>query len=198
MNTWDKKVKVNNKYVPKRKVLDYYKNLWNSSTRFRNLLKKNGAFIRASYNGKPVVKRKKIKIKDFDDLKRAIKEHAVEFHVPSKKTPYTSYLDIDLPPRYKKRRKQVSRSVIDQLKDEGVNVSLVTDAPSGAHIFSTSPQSKLKKALQNIKNKNKRTKKRYHIGKSSRNKIVLDPSEPNVAIPDSLSMKGKPYKQWKK
>ena len=178
--------------VQKKSVLEYYRNLWNESPTFRTLLKKKGAFIRATYDGKVVIKRRGIKFNNIEDLENAVREHAVEFHIPAKETKYASYLDIDLPPRYQSNKKSVSRSLVDKLKKKNVNVSLVTDAPSGIHVFSKTPKQKLMKALHEIEAGDKR----LLVGKSSKTKIVIDPNEPNVAIPGSLSYKGKPYRKW--
>lgn len=194
MNTWDKKVKVNKKMIPKRTVLAYYRKLWSESPTFRSLLKKNGSFIRATYDGKTIIKRRGVKFNNFEDLEEAVKEHAVEFHIPAKKTKYASYLDIDLPPRYQPNRKAISRSIINKLKNKRINVSLITDAPSGIHVFSNTSKSKLMKALHEIESEDSR----LIVGKSSKTKIVMDPNEPNVAIPGSLSYKGSPYRKWKK
>ena len=194
MNTWDKKVKVDKKFVPKRYVLRYYKKLWRESPIFRNILKKKGSFIRATYGRKSVIRRKEVKISNIDDLEKVIKEHAVEFHVPTKKMKYKTYLDIDLPKSMVPNKRRIARSIIKKLKQNDVNVSLVTDAPSGAHVFSNTSKEKFVKALKEISEKDKK----FHIGKSSKSKIVLDPYEPNVAVPGSLSSTGKPYKRWKK
>lgn len=194
MNTWDKKVKVNKKMIPKRNVLAYYRKLWNESPIFRSLLRKNGSFIRATYDGKTIIKRRGVRFYNFNDLEEAVKEHAVEFHIPTNKTKYASYLDIDVPPKFQPNRKKIAISIVNKLKNKHVNVSLVTDAPSGAHVFSTTPKAKLMKALHEIEAEDKR----LIVGKSSKTKIVMDPNEPNVSIPGSLSHKGKPYRMWKK
>lgn len=195
MNTWDKKVKVDKKFVPKRKVLKYYKKLWRESPVFRNTLKNNGSFIRATYGNKSVIKRNNVKIKNIDDLEKVIKEHAVEFIAPTKNID-RYVIDIDMPSKYIPRKRYLSRKIVNDLKKQKIPISIVTDSPRGAHIFSSAPKSELKKALENIARNDK--EKRYHVGRSSEKKIVLDPYEPNVAIPDSLSCNGKPYKRWEK
>lgn len=195
MNTWDKKVKVNNKLVPKRKVLDYYKTLWKKNRRFRETLKKKGIFVRASYGKKSIIRRKNININSMKDLEKVVHEHGVEFIAPTKNVD-KNVVDIDMPKKYLSKRKPISRSVVKELKKRGVKISLVTDSPRGAHIFSKSSTSKLKKALKEIAQAD--SDKKFHVGKSSKKRIVLDPAEPNVAVPNSLSMRGKPYKQWKK
>jgi hypothetical protein len=196
MDTWNKKVKVNKKMIPKKKVFKYYKKLWKENPTFRNLLRKKGVFVRASYkNGKTAIKRKGIKIKNINDLERAIKEHSVEFIAPTKNIDKT-VVDIDMPSKFIPRKRYISRKVVNELKKQKIPVSIVTDSPRGAHIFSSATKSQLKKALEKIVKKDK--DKKFYVGKSSKKKIVLDPYEPNVAIPDSLSTKGKPYKRWKK
>ena len=87
----------------------------------------------------------------------------------------------------------ISRSIIKKLKTKRVNISLVTDAPSGIHVFSNTPKSKLMKALHEMETEDKR----LIVGKSSKTKIVIDPNESNVAIPNSLSYKGIAYRTWK-
>ena len=193
-STWDKKVKVNNTMVPKKKVLAYYKRLWAESPGFRSMLRTKGAFIRATYDGKTVIKRKKIRFEEWKDVEAAVKEHAVEFHIPANKTKFASYVDVDMPPPYVPKKQPIARSLINKLRRRNINVSMVTDAPSGIHIFSKTPKHKLIKALKDIEANDKR----ILIGKSSRTKIVIDPNEPNVAIPGSLSYKGKPYRKWKR
>lgn len=193
MNTWDKKVVVNNKQIPKRNVLRYYKKLWRESPMFRKTLKNNGAFVRATYGNNAVIKRKGVKVNNIDDLERVIKEHAVEFIAPTKNID-KSVIDIDLPPHLLPRKRYYSRKVVNDLKKQNIPISIVTDSPRGAHIFSSAPTSQLKKALDAISKENKI----FHVGRSSKQKIVLDPYEPNVAVPDSLSCKGKPYKRWAK
>jgi hypothetical protein len=194
-DTWEKTVKVNNKRIPKKKVLAYYRDLWRSSPMFRNYLRKKGAFIRATYNGKTVVKRRAIVFRNWADVERAVKEHAVEFHIPVKSLRFASYLDVDLPPPLVKDRKRISRSILKKLRTQNVNISMITDAPSGVHILSSTPKKKMVAAVKEIE---ARDPKRYKVGKSSPSKIVLDPNEPNVAVPGSLSYKGAPYKRWKK
>jgi hypothetical protein len=194
MNTWDKNVRVNKKNIPKKRVLNYYRKLWRESRLFRDTLRKKGAFVRATYGNKTIIKRKGVKVNNIEDLEKLIKEHAVEFHVPTSKIKYRSYLDIDLPKRMEPKRKKLSRSIVNNLKECGINISLVTDSPSGAHVFSNTPKNDLINALKKISKENKN----IHIGRSSKTKIVLDPYEPNVAIPGSLSCKGKPYMRWQK
>jgi hypothetical protein len=193
-STWDRKVRVNKKMVPKREVLAYYKKLWAESPEFRSMLRTKGAFIRASYDGKTVIKRHNVKLNNWNDVESIVREHGVEFHVLAKKTKFASYLDVDLPPRQIPNRMPIARSIIKKLKSKKVNVSLVTDAPSGVHIFSKTPKPKLIKALKEIEAKDKR----IFVGKFSKTKIVVDPNEPNFAVPNSLSCKGKPYRVWKK
>ena len=195
IDTWDKKVKVNNKMVPKKKVLDYYRNLWKNDIRFRNTVKKNGIFVRASDGGKSVIRRKGIKIDNIEDLEKVIYEHGVEFIAPTKNVDI-NVIDIDMPSKYIPKKRQISHKIVQELKSQGVKVSVVTDSPRGAHVFSKSSKPQLRKALKMISDNDKA--KRFHVGKSSQDKIVLDPGEPNVAIPRSLSIKGKPYKIWKK
>jgi hypothetical protein len=195
VDTWDKKVRVNNRAIPKKKVLAYYKNLWDTNPSFCKILKENGAFIRASYDNALVIKRKKVRISSYADLERAIKEHAVEFIAPTKNID-RSLVDIDMPPQFIPRKRTLSRNVVNALKKQKIPVSLVTDSPRGAHIFSSANKTELKKALDAIADGDK--DKKFYVGKSSKKKIVLDPYEPNVAIPGSLSCNGKPYKRWEK
>ena len=101
-----------------------------------------------------------------------------------------------MPKRYIPKKRQISRTVVNKLKKRGIKVSMVTDAPRGAHIFSRASKGDIRKALKDIAKEDKN--KRFYVGKSSNKKIVLDPSEPNIAVPNSLSIKGKPYKKWKK
>jgi hypothetical protein len=193
-DTWNKKVKVNNQAVPKKRVRDYYKRLWNKDPNFRENLRKKGLFIRAMYNGKPTIVRKGIKIQDWADLEKLIRDHAVEVHLPVKQYDYVSYIDVDMPPRYVKNRKQLGKSLVNRLKKKGVKVALVTDSPSGVHIFSNTKKAELKNALKEIASEDKR----FAVTRSSKTKIALDPTEPNTAVPGSLSCKGKPYWKWKK
>jgi hypothetical protein len=74
-DTWDKKIKVNKQNVPKKRVREYYRKLWNKDPSFRNNLKKNGLFVRAIYNGKPTVVRHGIKVKDWGDVEELIRDH---------------------------------------------------------------------------------------------------------------------------
>ena len=99
-----------------------------------------------------------------------------------------------MPNKYVKNKRRISRGLLNKLKKKGIKIKLVTDAPSGSHIFCDSTKGKLKKALKEIANDDER----FHVGKTSKSKIVLDPAEPNVAVPGSLSYKGEPYKRWKK
>jgi hypothetical protein len=190
MDTWDKKITVGTKKVKKSKIRDYYHQLWNKDPRFRAHIKKKGLFVRAMYKGKPTIVRKGIKVKDWEDLESLIKDHAVEFH--ASKTEYPSYLDVDLPTNLISKRKSIARSLIRKLKKKKVNISMVTDSPSGFHIFSKTSKQKLNKALKDIEAKDKK----ILIGKSSSTKIVIDANQPNHAIPQSLSVRGKPYKKW--
>jgi hypothetical protein len=194
MNTWDKKVTVNGKHIPKKQVLRYYKNLWKNNRRFRDTLKKNGIFVRASYGTKSVIRRKNISIGSYKDLEKVIHEHGVEFIAPTKNVD-KNVIDIDMPKKYLPKKRRISRSVVNALKKKGIKISLITDSPNGSHIFSKSTKPQIKKALSEIALEDK--DKKFHVGKSSKHKIVLDPSEPNVAIPHSLSIKGKPYNPWK-
>jgi hypothetical protein len=192
MSTWDEKVRVNNTLVPKGKVLAYYKRMWNENPGFRAMLLKKGVFIRADYNGRSVIRRN-VRFKGWKDVENAIRQHAIELHTPFKNMKYASYLDVDLPPIYVPNKTSIAKSIIKKLKKKRINISMVTDAPSGVHIFSMTPKTKLVKALKEIEAKDKR----IFIGRSSKTKIVLDPSEANSSIPGSLSCKGKPYRVWK-
>jgi len=194
MNTWDKKVTVNGQNIPKRQVLNYYKKLWKNNRRFRETVKKKGIFVRASYGKKSVIRRKNISINSYKDLEKAIHEHGVEFIAPTKNVD-KNVVDIDMPKKYLPKKRIISRSVARELKKRGIKISLITESPNGSHIFSKSTKPQIKKALTEIALDDKDNK--FHVGKSSKNKIVLDPYEPNVAIPYSLSIKGKPYKPWK-
>ena len=191
-DTWNKKIVIGGKKVPKWKIRDYYKRLWSRDPAFRAHLRKKGLFIRADYKGKPTIVRKGIRVKDWDDVEELIKDHAIEFHLPSKQYDYPSYVDVDMPPRFAKTRKQLGKSLVNRLKKKGVKVSLVTDSPSGVHIFSKTRKAKLKPALKEIAKEDKR----FVVGKSSKTKIVLDCNEPNGAVPGSLSYRGKPYRTW--
>ena len=192
-STWDEKVRVNKTLIPKWKVLAYYKRMWNENPGFRAMLLKKGVFIRADYNGKSVIRRN-VRFKGWNDVETAIRQHAIEFHVPFKSIKYASYLDVDLPPIYVPNKTPIAKSIINKLRKKKVNVSMVTDAPSGVHIFSKTPKSKLVKAIKEIEAEDKR----ILVGRSSKTKIVIDSNEPNVAIPGSLSYKGRSYRKWKK
>ena len=194
VDTWNKKVKVNKQMVPKKKVLSYYRKLWNKSPGFRSLLKKKGAFIRATYDGKVIIKRRKIKFNNWDDVEEAIKEHSVEFHIPVNKLKYKSYIDIDMPKKYGSDKQRIARSIVSRLKKHKTNIAMVVDSPHGIHIFSNTSKQKLVKSLNEVASEDKR----LMVGKSSSSKITLDPHEPNTAIPESLSYKGTPYRKWKK
>jgi hypothetical protein len=195
MNTWDKKVLVNNKKVPKKNVLRYYKKLWREKPSFRKNLKKRGAFVRATYGNKKIIKRKGVNVNNIKDLEKLIKEHSVEFIAPTKNID-KSVIDIDFPPRLLPKKRYLSRKVVNDLKRKNIPISIVTDSPRGAHIFSSAPKSQIRNALNEIAKND--SDNRFHVGKSSKTKIVLDPYEPNVAVPDSLSCNGKPYKRWNK
>jgi len=72
---------------------------------------------------------------------------------------------------------------------------MVTDSPSGVHIFTREPKSKIVKALKDLAAKDKK----YAVGRiKKKNKILLDPYQPNTGIPGSLAIKGRPYRPWKK
>jgi hypothetical protein len=190
--TWNKPIVVGNKEIEKKKVLDYYKKLWKKDKTFRDTLKKEGIFVRASYGKKGVIKRKGIKIKGINDLEKMIHEHAVEFILPVKKTGFNSFVDIDMPKKHIPKRRQIARSIIDKLKKRKIQINLVTDSPRGVHIFSKTDKKQVNTALKEIVEGDERMR----VGKTSKTKIVLDPSESAVAIPNSLSIKGKPYKKW--
>jgi len=193
IDTWEKKVKVNNEKIPKKKVLDYYREMWKNKS-FRDVVTKKGIFVRANYGNKSIIRRKNIRIKSFEDLKKVVHEHGVEFISPVKNFGYDSILDIDMPKKHLKNRKGIVRSVVRKLRSKGITVAEVTDAPRGAHIFSNTKKKDMKKALRQIA----KDDDTFHIGKSSSKKVVLDPDEPNIAVPGSLSIKGKPYKKWRK
>ena len=193
IDTWEKKVKVNNKLVPKKKVLEYYRKIWKSDKDFRNAVKTNGVFVRASYHNKDVIKRKNIKINNLQDLEKAIHEHAVEFILPVKKTKYKSFVDVDMPKKYLPKKKSISKSIVDKLKQANVKLGMVVESPRGVHIYSNTDKRTIRKALKQIADENKQ----MIVGKTSKDKIVLDPNETAVAIPNSLSTKGKPYRKWK-
>jgi len=72
---------------------------------------------------------------------------------------------------------------------------MLTNSPSGVHIFTDAPKTKLVAALDDIEKYDKRN---YHVGKHAKDKIVLDPFEPNTSIPGSLSIKGSSYKEIEK
>lgn len=191
MNTLKKKVRVNKKQVTKQKVLDYYKKQWRKKS-FKDTVTKPGLFVKADYNGKTVVKRKGIKVNEFKDLEQLVVQHAIELVVPVKQTGHRSYVDVDMPKKYMKDRRSIGRSLLDKLRKKKIKVKTVTDSPSGIHIFTNSSKSDLKNALKDIEQKDSK----FHVGKTSKSKIVLDPYEPFVAMPGSLSIKGKPYKKW--
>lgn len=191
-DTWDKTIRIGNKRVKKKDIRSYYKRLWERDPTFRKNLRKNGLFVRAVYNGRPTIVRKGIKVKDWDDVEDLIKNHTVEFHLPTKKYSYPSYIDIDMPPKYIPKKSQIARSIIGKLKRKNVNVALVVDSPSGVHIFSKTKKARLRKALEEIEADDKR----FAVTKTSKNKIALDPAEPNAAVPGSLSCRGKPYRKW--
>jgi len=191
-DTWKKKIVIGGKKVPKWKIRNYYKRLWSRDPAFRANLRKKGLFVRADYKGKPTIVRKGIRVRNWNDLEALVKDHAIELHLPAKQYDYPSYVDVDMPPRYAKTRKQLGKSLVNRLKKKGVKISLVTDSPSGIHIFSKTRKAKLKPALKEIAAEDKR----FIVGKSSRTRIVLDENEPNCAVPSSLSYKGKPYKKW--
>ena len=192
MNTWSKKVKVDNKMVSKRKVLDYYRKLWKEDKTFKDTVKKKGLFVRSSFGKKSVIRRKGIKINNITDLEKVVNEHAVELITPVKNTKANSLVDIDIPRSQLSNKKKISRSIVKRLKEKDIDVALVTDSPRGSHIFCRSKKPKLKKALKEIASEDKK----LYVGKSSKDKVVLDAGEPAVALPNSLSIKGKPYKKW--
>ena len=195
MSTWDKKVMVNGRLVKKQIVREYYKNQWKKKS-FRNLIKKKGVFVRSYFNGKSIIQRKNIHINNWNDMEDAIKNHAVEFITPVQNINAGGIIDIDLPKRLAPKKKTLTRSVIRKLKSMGIKIKEVNDSPQGAHVFTASSKKETKKALQLIANEDK--KHRFHIGKQSKSKIVLDADEPNIAVPGSLSIKGSKYKKWKK
>jgi len=192
MDTWKKKVKVNKKNIEKKKVKLYYKQLWKNKS-FRNLVTKDDVFVRASHNNKSIIKRKNVKIKNWQDLENQIERHAVEVHVPTKKTGMR-YIDVDIKGKDVKNKKRIGKSIINKLRKQKVNVSMVTDSPSGVHIFSKSPKSKVVTAVKKIESEDKKV--RVSKSPKGRKTVALDVNEPNTAIPGSLSIKGKPYKKW--
>jgi hypothetical protein len=194
MDTWNKRVRVNGKRVKKKAVRDYYKKLWNKDKGFRDNLRKRQLFIRADYDGKQTIVRNGVKIREWNDLETLIKNHSVEFHLPVSQYNYNSYVDIDMPPRYVPRKRAITKSLMGRLKRKGVNIALVVDSPSGAHIFSNTKRQKVKEVLKEIAAEDAR----FAVKKTSKTKIVLDPAEPNAAVPGSLSCRGRPYRKWRK
>ena len=194
-NTWDKKIKIGNKYVPKKRILRHYAKLWKNDPYFRRLVTTDGVFVRAVYNNRPVIKRRKIKIKSFEDLRELIKDHAVEFHIPQKKLKHEMAIDIDVPKRWQKngKRIEVLNACIDHLKKE-VRVKAIVKTPSGYHIhIDRIPKRKVKKLLKPVAD---RYAPLVTLGKEkNKRKIIIDVAEPNIAIPGSLSITGKVYKK---
>ena len=186
----EKKVKVNNKQIPKHEVLRYYRNLWKKNPAFRNTVKTKGVFIRASYKNKDVIKRHNIRINNLKDLERAVDQHAVEFIIPIKKTRYKNYVDIDMPRKHLKQKRSIAKSIVNKMRKK-TKVNMVVETPRGIHIYSNSDKKTIHKACKQIADEDKR----MIVGKTSKNKIVLDPNESAVAIPGSLSTKGKPYRR---
>jgi hypothetical protein len=189
MNTWNKKVKVGGKSVPKSQVRAYYKKMWKNPNFRRNVTQK-GVYIRADYNGHTVIRRKGIRIKNWNDMERLIKGHAVEFISPVNKMGYKTGIDVDIPKSKLRSKATVRKKVLHQLRKDKVNIRLVTDAPHGVHVFSNSSKSRIKSSLRKVG-------RGYHVGRHAKNKIVLDPYEVAVAIPNSLSTRCKPYKVLK-
>ena len=144
MNTWDKKVKVDNKMVSKQKVLDYYKKLWKNDKAFKDTVKKKGLFVRSSFGNKSVIRRKGIKIDNIKDLEKLIHERSVELIAPVKNTEANSLVDIDVPRSQLSNKKRISRSIVKQLKEKDIDITIVTDSPRGSHIFCRSKKPKLK------------------------------------------------------
>lgn len=184
------KVKVNNKPTDKKSVLVHYRKLWKSK-KFRDTIKKKGLFVRASYNNKNIIKRNNIRIKDFKDIEKLVNEHSVELHTPAKNIS-RSYVDVDIPRKELKNKRRIGKQIIKKLKEKDIKITMVKDSPSGIHIHSKTPKNKLVKKLNEIEKEDKR----FHIGKSSKKKITLDPYEPNTAVPGSLSTRGRRYKIW--
>ena len=184
------KVKVNNKFVSKETVKKHYRKKWKKKS-FRNLIKKQGVFTKNSFKGKTVVKRKNIKINNWEDLEKQLDNHAVEFIIPTKKTG-KRFVDVDIPKNRLNNKSNIKKHIVKNLKNRNVDIDSITSTPSGIHIFTKSSKSKLVNALKSIQHKDKR----FKVGrKRSSSKIILDPYENAVAIPGSLSIKGKPYEQ---
>jgi len=183
-------VKVNNRFTSKDKVKQHYKKQWRKKN-FREILKKEGVFTRNSFNGKSVIKRKGVKIKNWKDLEKQINQHAVEIIVPAKNIS-KSFVDIDIPKEKLKNKRSIIKDVVTHLKKQKIKVKSVTVSPNGGHIHTNNSKNILVSSLKNIEKQDKK----FHVGKSSKKKIVLDPYEPNVAVPGSLSIKGKPYKEF--
>ena len=184
------KVEVNNRMVSKKQVKNHYRKEWQKQ-RFRELIKKHGVFTRNSFNGKNVIRRKNIKIRGWKDLEKHIDQHAVEIHTPTRNVS-KSYVDVDIPRKRLKQKDSIGKKILGFLRSNNVKVKMVTSSPSGIHIFTDCSKPKLVKALKEIE---KYDKKNYHVGKHSKDKIVLDPYEPNTSIPGSLSIKGSSYRE---
>jgi len=189
MDTWEKKIRLGNKFVKKKQILAYYKRLWKNSKLFRKLVTAKGVFVRAVYKNKPVIKRRKIKIKDFKDLEELIKDHAVEFHIPQKTLEQIAgmhAIDVDIDQKHLKLRNKLIKEMVSALKRNKIKPKFIVKSPSGFHIFIDKRQKKAaKKALAEIvDNKNIR------FAKSVRGGVAIDLNEPNIAIPGILSVKG--------
>ena len=195
-DTWDKKIRIGDRYVTKRYILRHYAKLWKNDPEFRRLVKKKGVFVRAVYGNRPIIKRHNIRINNFEDIKELIKEHAVEFHIPQKKLKDETAIDIDVPKKLRSNGKktEVLRDCIKYLK-RGTKIKAVVRTPDGGYHIHVDkiPKRTMIKLLKPIAQEHA---KFVDLGKrKKKDKINIDVAEPNIAIPGSMSVKGKTYKR---
>ena len=199
-DTWEKIIRLGKKRLKKKQILNYYAKLWKNDKLFRKLVTSEGVFVRAVYKNKPVIKRRKIKIESFEDLKELIKNHAVEFHIPQKtlQRKHNMFsIDIDVPEKMWRSsvKTRLLHSLLGHLsKNKKIKVRQVVRTPRGYHLFVSGNKREVKKtlkpAVQDIPS--------AVFGKRKGNSIVIDLNEPNTAIPGSLSVHGGKYEILKK
>ena len=151
ISTWDKTLKLGKKKVTKKQILRHYARLWKNDPEFRRLVKRDGVFVRAVYGNRPVIKRRNIKVKSFEDLKELIKEHAVEFHIPQRKLDKEIAIDVDVPKKLKNNGKKnvVLDECLQNLKRETQVKAVVKTPDGGFHIhIKKIPKRKLFKLLK--------------------------------------------------
>ena len=188
-DTWEKIIRLGKKALKKKQILNYYAKLWKNDRLFRKLVTSEGVFVRAVYKNKPIIKRRKIRVKSFEDLKELIKNHAVEFHIPQKtlrKVAGLHAIDVDIDERKLKLRPKLMEEFVRKLRQHGIKPKIIVKTPSGFHIFiNYTDRKKAKKALAELADN-----KNIKIAKSVKHGVAIDFSEPNIAIPNILSVKG--------